>query len=247
MPNDAYVDESVHWKVRTGRASFHELRADELEAAILDAGLATEVLLPIGSGKEANVYVCRDGAELVAVKAYRLYGTSHRGGRPVKQASMGRLAAEELELLTHAYRGDARVPRPIRRVENMFSMQYLGGPEGPAPRLIDTELEDDPEAFRDELLRTIGQLADAGVVHSDLSPYNILVHKGLPWVIDLGQCHRVDRLGTSPWIRLTEARDALERGLKTFDRYFRAYRLRVDVAAEAQAIVKKLDRFGVLL
>jgi RIO kinase 1 len=246
MPNDPYVDQSVHWKVRTGQASFHELRADELEAAILDSGLATEVLLPIGSGKEANVYACRDGNELIAVKAYRLYGTSHRGGRPVKQNSMGALAAEELELLTHAYRGGARVPRPVRRVENMFSMQYLGGAEGPAPRLVDTDI-DEPQEFRDELLRSVAKLADAGVVHSDLSPFNILVYEGQPWAIDLGQCYRVDRLGMSPWIRLTEAKTALERGLKTFDRYFRRYGLRVEVDREAETIVRRLDRFGVLL
>ena len=84
------------------------------------------------------------------------------------------------------------------------------------------------------------------MVHSDLSPFNILVHRGRPWVIDLGQCYRVDRLGASPWIRLTEASEALTRGLRTFDRHFRRYGLRVDVAEEARQIVERLDRFGVL-
>ena len=246
MPNDPYLDESVHWKIRSGNVAFHEPGYRETARSILDSGLATEVLQAIGSGKEAEVYACRDGRSLVAVKAYRFYRTSHRGGRPIKAASMGQLAAEELELLTHAYQGGARVPRPIRRIESMFSMQYLGTDEGPAPKLIATVL-DDPEPFRDEVLAAVRKLAESGVVHTDLSPFNILVHEELPWFIDLGQCVRVDRLGASPWIRLSEAREALERGLRTFDRYFRKFGLRVDAAAESSEIVKELDRFGVLL
>jgi RIO kinase 1 len=246
VPNDPYLDASVHWKVRSGNVDFQEPSYRETVASILDSGLATEVIQAIGSGKEAEVYACRDGEALVAIKAYRFYRTSHRGGRPIKAASMGHLAAQELELLTHAYEGGARVPRPIRRVESMFSMQYLGSDEGPAPKLVATEIED-PEPFRDELLTGVRQLAEAGVVHTDLSPFNILVHEDLPWFIDLGQCVRVDRLGASPWIRLSEAREALERGLKTLDRYFRKYGLRVDPASESAAIVKALDRFGVLV
>jgi serine/threonine-protein kinase RIO1 len=245
VPNDAYLDASVHWKVRSGNATLHEQRYSEVVESILDTGLATSVVQQIGSGKEAGVFACLNGPHLIAVKAYRFYQSSHRGGRPIKQESMGRLALEELALLTQAWTGGARVPRPGRRVENMFSMQYLGSVEGPAPRLNDVALEA-PEEFLAELLASTRKLADAGVVHSDLSPFNILVHDGLPWFIDLGQCVRVDRVGTSPWIRLTEAGDALRSGFKTFDRYFRKYDLRVDVEAEVAAIVTKLDRFGVL-
>jgi len=246
VPNDPYLDSSVRWKIRAGRIGFEEPTYRELAEEILDNGLATEVIQAIGSGKEAEVFVCRDGSELVAVKAYRFYRTGHRGGRPIKAEKMGHLAARELELMTLAYQGEARVPRPIRRVESMFSMQFLGTADGPAPKLVEIELVE-PEPFRAEVLSGVRALAAAGVVHTDLSPFNVLVHDDLPWFIDLGQCARVDRLGASPWIRLSEARDALERGLKTFDRYFRKYGLRVDAPREAAAIVRELDRFGVLL
>ncbi|MFZ3355466.1 MAG: RIO1 family regulatory kinase/ATPase [Thermoplasmata archaeon] len=245
MPNDPYLDASVHWKVRSGNATLHEPRYSEVADAILDSGLATSVLQQIGSGKEAGVFACLNGEHLIAVKSYRFYQSSHRGGRPIKQESMGRLASQELELLTQAWCGGARVPRPGRRVENMFSMQYLGSPEGPAPRLIDVGVEA-PAEFLDELLASTRKLADAGVVHSDLSPFNILVHEELPWFIDMGQGVRVDRIGMSPWVRLTQAGDALRRGFKTYDRYFRKYGLRVDVDGEVAAIVTRLDRFGVL-
>jgi serine/threonine-protein kinase RIO1 len=246
VPNDPYLDASVRWKIRTGNVGFQEPKYPEVAEAILDAGVATEVLQLIGSGKEADVYACRDGPDLVAVKAYRTYRTSHRGGRPIKLDSMGNLAVYEFDLLVHAFRGGARVPIPLRRVENLLSMTYLGDEEGPAPKLIGTRL-DDPERFQRELVQGVIDLADAGVVHTDLSPFNVLVHEGKPWFIDLGQCVRVDRLGASPWIRLTEAAEALQRGLLTFDRYFRRYGLRVDIEETARSIVKRLDRFGVLL
>ncbi|MGI0130222.1 MAG: RIO1 family regulatory kinase/ATPase [Thermoplasmata archaeon] len=245
MPNDGYLDSSVHWKVRSGSASFRELRYSEAAELILDGGLATDVRHRIGSGKEADVYACEDGPMLVAVKVYRFYRTSHRGGRPVKQESMGHRAAHELEMLTSAWRGGARVPEPGRRVENMFSMEYLGSSEGPAPRMS-SGTSGSPERLRDAVLDQVRRLAAAGVVHTDLSPFNILLHRGKPWVIDLGQAVRVDRLGASPWIRLTEAGVALSRGLRTFDRYFRRYGLRVAVEEETEAILATLDRFGVL-
>jgi RIO kinase 1 len=245
VPNEEYLDPSVHWKLRAGTASFREQRYSEAAESILECGLATAVVQRIGSGKEADVYACADDQMLLAVKVYRLYRTSHRGGGPVKQESMGHHAAHEIEMLTSAWRGGARVPEPGRRVENMFSMEYLGTDEGPAPRLHDVTPRV-PERMLSSVVDQVRKLAAAGVVHTDLSPYNILVHREEPWVIDLGQAVRVDRLGASPWIRLTEAGDALRHGFGAFDRYFRRYGLRVSVDDEVQTILATLDRFGVL-
>jgi RIO kinase 1 len=245
VPNQDYLDSSVHWRLRAGAASFQEPRYGDAVRAILDAGLATEVLQRIGSGKEADVYACRDDRMLLAIKVYRLYRTSHRGGSPVKQDSMGYRARCELDMLTSAWRGRARVPEPGQRFENMFSMEYLGTEDGPAPRLSSVGPED-PARMLAAVLDQVRTLASAGVVHTDLSPFNILVHRGEPWVIDLGQAVRVDRLGASPWMRLTEAGAALGRGLRTFDRYFRRYGLRVAVEEEVAPILASIDRFGVL-
>lgn len=124
-------------------------------------------------------------------------------------------------------------------------MRYVGTDEGPAPRLKDVVLED-PREFLDAVLDAVRRLIGAGVVHGDLSAFNVLVHEGEPWFIDFSEAIRVDRAGSSPWVRLTEARAALESGLAALQVYFRRYDLQIDVAAYASQLVEPLGRFGVL-
>ena len=242
MPNDGYLDKSVQGKVRSGQLAFAEPTHGEVAEAILDCGLATEVGQRLGSGKEADVYLCRDRNRLLVVKTYRQYRTSHTGGRPVKLDSMGQRALRELELLGYAWEGGARVPKPGRRVENMFSMQYLGTAEAVAPMLQHAVLRD-PELFLQRTIDGIEGLAEAGIVHSDLSPFNILVHDDQPWYIDLAAGIRVDRLGAPPWVRLNEAFQALERGAEALARYFRKYDLTLDRADLMNRARTKIDLF----
>jgi RIO kinase 1 len=245
MPNSGYLDESVHWRVRTGQIAFAEPTHDEVADAILDAGMATAVGRRLGSGKEADVYFCRDGGRWLAIKVYRQYRTSHRGGGSIKLESMGQRAVREFELLAYAWQGGARVPEPVRRVENMFSMQYLGTEERPAPILQDVVLDDAPGFLR-ATVEGVEGLAEAGIVHSDLSPFNIVVHDRQPWFIDLAAGIRVDRLGSPPWLRLTEAIRSLERGLGTLERYFRRYDLHLDREDVVARVRSQIDRFRIL-
>ena len=244
MPNDGYLDESVHWKVRSGQIAFAEPTHDEVADAIRESGLATGVGQRLGSGKEADVYLCRNGRGLAVVKVYRQYRTSHRGGRPIKLESMGQRASREFELLCYAWQGGARVPEPGRRVENMFSMQYLGTPEEVAPMLQHVQL-DDAESFLRATVSGIEGLAEAGIVHSDLSPFNTLVFETQPWFIDLAAGIRVDRLGTPAWVRLNEALRALEHGAAALSRYFRRYRVELDTADLLTRVRAKIALFRV--
>ena len=245
MPNRPYLDASLQWRINSGQLSLEEPDYRSVVEAILSAGLATEVVGLISAGKEANVYLARYNGAPLAIKSYRLYRTSHRGGGPVKQDSMGWRAAHEYEMMRQAWKGGVRVPTPARRVENRFSMRYLGTDGGPAPRLKDVVLQD-PREFLERVLDVIRRLIGAGVVHGDLSAFNVLVHEEESWVIDFSEAIRVDRAGSSPWVRLTEARAALESGLAALQVYFRRYDLRIDIAAYANELVESLDRFGVL-
>ena len=245
MPNSPYLDASVKWRIKSGTLDFQEAGYRSTTDAILSSGLATRVLALISSGKEADVYLAEYNGAPIAVKVYRLYRTSHRGGRPIKLDTQGWLTAKEYEMTHQAWKGGARVPTPARRVENMFSMRYLGDENGPAPRLSDVELEE-PGRVLEEVLLGIEKLVQAGVVHSDLSTYNILMHEGEPWFIDLSEAIRVDRTGDSPWTRLNEASLALNRGMKSIRQYFAKYGLEVDSEPFVSRLVRSLDRFGVL-
>ncbi len=245
MPNSPYLDSSVQWRIQAGTLDLHESGYRSTVEAILSSGLATEVVGLISAGKEADVYLARYNGAPLAVKVYRLYRTSHRGGGPIKADSMGWRAAHEFEMTRQAWKGGARVPAPARRVENMFSMRYLGDEDGPAPRLQDVRL-DDPTPFLEKVLETVESLARAGVVHSDLSPFNLLVFQGEPWLIDLAGAIRVDRTGTSPWVRLQEAHEALVRGGAALARYFRRYGCAIDAEGLADRIVASRDRFHVM-
>src|SRR5207249_11331341 len=91
MPNRPYLDASVQWRINSGQLSLEEPDYRSVVEAILSAGLATAVVGLISAGKEANVYLARYNGAPLAIKSYRLYRTSPRGGGPVKQDSRGRL------------------------------------------------------------------------------------------------------------------------------------------------------------
>jgi serine/threonine-protein kinase RIO1 len=244
MPNTPYLDSSVRWKVATGQLEIREPRVAEVAAGLLDSGLVTEVLRPIGAGKEADVFLARDGSRLVAAKAYRFYRTSNRSRGSVKADGMTHLALAEYNLLGYASAYRAPVPEPIRREANAFTMEFVGDEDGPAPQLRKATL-DDPARVARELRDGIDTLAAGGIVHTDLSPFNVLVHRDHPWIIDLGRGLRVDRLGAPPWIRLHEARVALEHSLALLERYFARYEAAFDAQDLLRTILARIDRFGI--
>src|SRR2546430_15877728 len=115
MPNHPTLDASVQWRIDHGTIDLREPGYRGTAAAILDAGLATEVRRLISAGKEADVYLCAYNGAPLAVKAYRLYRTSHRGGRPIKADTMSRLAAFVIELMRQAWQGRGLGPQAGRR------------------------------------------------------------------------------------------------------------------------------------
>src|SRR5271170_4267646 len=158
---------------------------------------------------------------------------------------MGHLASREFELLGYAWAHRAPVPEPIQREENAFTMEYLGTADQAAPQLRAVHL-DDPEPFARAVLEAIESLAGGGIVHPDLSPFNILVHDGRPWIIDLGQALRVDRLGQPRWARLEEARTSLVHAFDALHRYFRKYGIDLDTAPVLRSIFREIDGAGLI-
>ncbi len=184
---------------------------DRLEP-LLAHGVIEEVLRPLMSGKEAEVFlVLAEGEERVA-KVYKnaqFRSFQHRAeyteGRGVrssreqramnKRSRHGRSKTEEawrsaevdaIQLLRGA---GVRVPKPYAFTEGVLVMELIRGEDGePAPRLVDTHFspEEAVEVFH-ILLREVIKMLCAGIIHADLSDFNVLMSADGPVIIDLPQ------------------------------------------------------------
>lgn len=164
------------------------------------------------SGKEATVYVVRCGGEARCAKVYKdanrrnfRQAASYREGRGTKNSRQaramekgtryGRKSQEdawqsvEVDTLYRLYAAGVRVPRPYAFFEGVVVMELLTDAEGqPAPRLNDVTLSEEVAlAYHGALVREIVRMLCAGIVHGDLSEYNVLVDRDGPVIIDLPQ------------------------------------------------------------
>ena len=155
---------------------------------------------PISSGKEATVFEAYGPDETdVAVKIYRINASDFRQMRDYlvgdprfegigsdKKAVVIAWTRKEFANLQRAAKAGVRVPEPIAVERNVLVMELLGEEGDPAPRLHDVHLEN-PETALEVVREYMRRLHDAGLVHGDLSEYNLVVYDGELSVIDVGQ------------------------------------------------------------
>jgi RIO kinase 1 len=155
---------------------------------------------PVSTGKEAAVYNARGAAGTVAVKVYAISASDFRQMRDYldgdprfegigsdKRKVVMAWVRKEFANLKRAKEAGVRVPDPIAVERNVLVMEFVGSDEGQrGHRLAEVEIENPETAF--EVVREYTRrLYDAGLVHGDLSEYNVVVHDGELVVIDLGQ------------------------------------------------------------
>ncbi|MFB6094380.1 MAG: serine/threonine-protein kinase Rio1 [Halanaeroarchaeum sp.] len=155
---------------------------------------------PISTGKEANVYEALGPQDTdVAVKVYRI-GTSnfeqmreYLDGDPRFEEIRGdkkkvvlAWTQKEFSNLSRAREAGVRVPEPIAVQRNVLVMELIGEEDDHAPTLHDVDVENPQTAY--EVVREyMRRLYSAGLVHGDLSEYNIVVYDGELVIIDVGQ------------------------------------------------------------
>jgi RIO kinase 1 len=109
--------------------------------------------------------------------------TAH--GREVREGAM---AGHEFDTLRRMWEAGTSVPYPVEMTDHGFLMQYVGTLDGAAPRLADARLDSEGAAkVFHHVVENLRVLARIGIVHGDLSTYNILVQHGRPWIIDVPQ------------------------------------------------------------
>ena len=186
---------------------------------------------PISTGKEANVYTALGPDDEVAVKVYRINASDFRRMRNYldgdprfegigadKKKVVVAWTKKEYANLERARTAGVRVPTPLAVERNVLVMEYLGGEEDRAKRLNEVHVENPETAF--EVVREYARrLYRAGLVHGDLSEYNLVVHEGELCVLDLGQAVTVHH---------PNSREFLERDCHNVAVFFRRQGLTVD-------------------
>ncbi|RTL29206.1 MAG: serine protein kinase RIO [Rhodocyclaceae bacterium] len=207
-----------------------------IEPLVAD-GLVDGVLRQLMSGKEAMVYVVQCGDEIRCAKVYK--EANKRGfhtavdyteGRKVKNSRQARAMAKrsrygreeqeaawqhaEVDALRRLAAAGVRVPEPYQFHEGVLLMELVADEDGePAPRLNDLALsEEEALAYHAALIREVVRMLCAGIVHGDLSEYNVLVDANGPVIIDLPQA--VDAAANN------NAKRMLERDVDNLASYF---------------------------
>ena len=187
--------------------------------------LVDEVVRQLMSGKEANVFVVRCGGEVRCAKIYkeasersfrqavdytenRKVKNSRQARAMAKGSRYGRQATEaawqsaEVDALYRLAGAGVRVPRPYNFFEGVLLMELVTDAEGAAaPRLNDCLFSpEDAQRHHATLLREVLRMLGAGIVHGDLSEFNILLGTDAegrpgPVIIDLPQA--VDAAGNN--------------------------------------------------
>jgi RIO kinase 1 len=204
---------------------------------LITEGLVDEVIRQLMSGKEATVYMVRCGEEIRCAKVYKdlkqrsfRKNASYQEGRKTKNSRQARAMEKgsrygrqmqeeawqsaEVDALYRLAAAGVCVPQPYICHEGVLLMDLVTDADGhPAPRLNDIELTTEQALeFHARLLNQVVRMLCAGIIHGDLSEYNILVGSDGPVIIDLPQA--VDAYGNS------NASSMLERDVANLASYF---------------------------
>ncbi|MBS3052240.1 MAG: serine protein kinase RIO [Candidatus Aenigmarchaeota archaeon] len=173
-------------------------------------------------GKESNVFLGKDHSNNpIAIKIYRIESCNFKNMwkyligdnrfRTVKKDKyfvVNLWCQREFKNMTLAYNANVDVPRPIFCKDNVLVMEFIGDGNFPAPRLI--ELRTDGNSLYKKIVKDVRKLAKIGLVHGDLSAYNILIHEK-PYIIDLSHGMMLSN---------NESFDLLKRDIQNINKYF---------------------------
>ena len=207
---------------------------------MLEEGLVDEVIGQLMSGKEATVYVVRCGEAIRCAKVYKeanqrsfRNNASYQEGRKVKNSRQARAMEKgsrygrqmqeevwqnaEVDALYRLAGAGVRVPQPYICFDGVLLMDLVIDAEGgAAPRLNDVALSEAVALdYHAILVNQVVRMLCAGIIHGDLSEYNILVDENGPVIIDLPQA--IDAAANST------AAEMLERDVNNLRSYFSTF------------------------
>ncbi len=195
---------------------------------------------PISIGKEANIFSAKKGQDRIMVKIYRLETCDfnrmydyikedprYAGLRGKKRKIIFAWVQREYRNLLKARAGNVSVPLPITFKNNILLLEFIGRKAEIAPRLKDKPPEE-PLKFLDDIIQNIVRMYRAGLVHADLSSFNILNFDEKPVFIDFSQCVPIN----SP-----RAQEFLQRDIRNVLAFFR----KIKVYDDEERIIRLIN------
>jgi RIO kinase 1 len=207
---------------------------------LVEDGLVDDVIRQLMSGKEATVYVVRCGDDVRCAKVYKeanqrsfRQSVDYTEGRKTKNSRQARAMEKgskygrklqeqawqsaEVDALYRLAGAGVRVPKPYNFYEGVLLMELVVDENGnAAPRLNDIAFTpEDARKYHQVLLQEVVRMLCAGIIHGDLSEFNILLSGDGPVIIDLPQA--VDAAGNN------HAESMLERDVNNLRDYFGRY------------------------
>lgn len=190
---------------------------------LIKKGIIETVDYPISTGKEANVFRATKGDKFVVVKIYK-HETSPFARKemylegdprfekikPTEKEIVKAFARKEFKNLELCNRAGIHCPQPLFLIEHVLVMEFLGEDGLPYPT-INLSGPIHGEKDLDSILNDMKKMYEAGLVHADLSEYNILEGRKNPYLIDFGQ---------GVLLRHPNAEKFLERDIINVLRYF---------------------------
>lgn len=200
---------------------------------------------PLSTGKEAKVFLGtrKDGKE-VAVKIMRINTAVFKkfrdyieGDHRFKNVGKGRKlifnwTKKEFSNLKRMHEKNIRVPEPYAVFKNVLIMEYLKDDDHPAPMLKDLLLDEESSSiiYEDVISDYKKLVNDVGMVHGDLSEYNILISGDYPYMIDVSQAVTLNH---------PKSEELLHRDIRNIVRYFSEHGVDTSEEKLSQYIMKE--------
>jgi RIO kinase 1 len=212
---------------------------------LISDGVIDMLDFPISTGKEGNVFRAKtpDGG-FVAIKIYRTsnstfkhigkyitgdprFKSSHKNRREI----IYEWTKKEYKNLQRANEAGVKTPKPIRRINNVLVMEYIGNNKRSAPEMKDIILKNPDKTYK-LLINYIKSLYQkAQIVHGDFSQFNILIHNNIPYLIDLGQGVLLEHPLSDEFLR---------RDIENISKYFSTkYGIKTDSTSIYKSITKR--------
>ncbi len=203
-------------------------------------GKFDKLLSPIFVGKESNVFLAERDSKKVIVKIYRIQTCDfnkmydyirkdlrYENLRKKKREIIFAWTQREYKNLLKAEKAQINVPKALAWKYNILVEEMIGE-EVPAPNLKDAYPQN-PQKFFTEIIKQMALLYKNGLIHGDLSAFNILNHNEKPYLIDFSQ---------ATLVRTPNSEELLERDLKNILQFFSKLGIKTDF----DLVLRKIQR-----